>query len=120
MKEHFIDLTDGTRLQIKLNFGTIYYLQKCKGFYRISKKVENAEKKGIPQEKALTGTESFDMAAMIIYAVLRSNGRPVKFDEALSLVPPDTKDLTEMLNGFQEEWDRYNKKKQAKSMTPPK
>lgn len=120
MKEHFIDLTDGTRLQIKLNFGTIYYLQKCKGFYRISKKVERAERKGIPQEQALTETESFDMAAMIIYAVLRSNGRPVKFDEALSLVPPDTEDLTEMLNGFQAEWDRYNKKKQAKSMTLPK
>lgn len=120
MKEHFIDLTDGTRLQIKLNFGTIYYLQKCKGFYRISKKVEKAAKKGIPQEQALTGTESFDMAAMIIYAILRSNGRPVKFDEALSLVPPDTEDLTEMLDGFQAEWERYSKKKQAKTMTHPK
>lgn len=120
MKEHFIDLTDGTRLQIKLNFGTIYYLQKCKGFYQISKKVGEAEKKGIPQKRALTKTESFDMAAMIIYAVLRSNGRPVKFDEALSLVPPDTEDLTELLDGFQAEYDRYSKKKQAKSMTYPK
>ena len=44
MKEHFIDLTDGTRLEIKVNFGTLYFLQKCKGFYRISKKVEKAEK----------------------------------------------------------------------------
>ena len=82
--------------------------------------MEKAAKKGIPQEQALTETESFDMAAMIIYAVLRSNGRPVKFDEALSLVPPDTDDLTEMLDGFQAEWDRYSKKKQAKSMTLPK
>ena len=28
MKEHFIDLTDGTRLEIKVNFGTLYFLQK--------------------------------------------------------------------------------------------
>ncbi len=120
MNEHFIDLTDGTRLEIKLNFGTLYYLQKCKGFYRIVKKVEKAEKNGVPKEKALTETESFDMAANIIYAVLRSNGRSVKFDEALSLVPPDASELTALLQGFQDEYERYSKKKRAKISVMPK
>ena len=32
MTEHFIDLTDGTRLDIKVNFGTLYYLQRQKGY----------------------------------------------------------------------------------------
>ena len=112
MTEHFIDLTDGTRLQIKINFGTIYYLQKCKGFYRLTKKYE--------REKALTEGESFEMAANIVYAVLRSNGKPVKFDEALSLVPPDTDELTELLEGFQAEYEKYSKKKQAKTSVTPK
>lgn len=38
MTEHFIDLTDGTRLPVKVNFGTLYYMQKCKGYNRIAKK----------------------------------------------------------------------------------
>lgn len=120
MTEHFIDLTDGTRLQIKLNFGTIYYLQKCRGFYRLTKKYERAKAKGIPQGKALTEGESFEMAANIVYAVLRSNGKPVNFDEALSLVPPDTDELTELLEGFQAEYEKYSKKKQAKTSVTPK
>lgn len=120
MKEHFIDLTDGTRLEIKMNFGTLYYLQKCRGFYRLVKKVEKAQKAGISKEKAISENESFDMAAYIIYAVLRSNGRPVNFDEALCLVPPDTDDLTEMISGFQDEYEKYSKKKQAKTLTVPK
>ena len=57
MKENFIDLTDGTRLSVRVNFGTIYYLQKQKGFYRIQKKAEKNKKK-------LTEEESFELAAM--------------------------------------------------------
>ena len=53
MKENFIDLTDGTRLSVRVNFGTIYYLQKQKGFYRIQKKAEKNKKK-------LTEEESFE------------------------------------------------------------
>ena len=79
MTGYFINLTDGTRLEAKLNFGTIYHLQKCKGFYRITRKMRKAEEKGIPKENALTEAESFDMAADIIYAILRSNGKQVTF-----------------------------------------
>lgn len=119
MKEYFVDLNDGSRLEIKVNFGTLYYLQKCRGFYRLTKKVEQAKKKGIPDEKALSQAEGFEMAADIVYAVLRSNGRPVKFDEALSLVPPDLEDLSKLLSGFQEEYEKYSKKKQAKTAAMP-
>lgn len=103
MKENFIDLTDGTRLSVRVNFGTIYYLQKQKGFYRIQKKAEKNKKK-------LTEEESFELAAYVIYAILRSNGKTVGFDEALSLVPPDTEQLEKVLQVFQEEYDRYVKK----------
>lgn len=112
MKENFIDLTDGTRLSVRVNFGTIYYLQKQKGFYRIQKKAEKNKKK-------LTEEESFELAAYVIYAILRSNGKTVGFDEALSLVPPDTEQLEKVLQVFQEEYDRYVKKKQAQSSVMP-
>lgn len=104
MTEHFINLTDGTRLSVKVNFGTLYYLQRQKGYYRIMKKVEK-------NPKSLTYEESFEMTANIIYALLRSNGRVVSFDEALGLVPADTKDITRVLDAFQEEIEKYDKKK---------
>lgn len=111
MKEHFIDLTDGTRLEIKVNFGTLYFLQKCKGFYRISKKAEKTE---------LTKSEGFEMAADVIYAIMRSNGRAVTWEEAMCLMPTDPSGLEEVLKGFQEEVEKYHKKKAAKTLTPPK
>lgn len=116
MTGYFINLTDGTRLEAKLNFGTIYHLQKCKGFYRITRKMRKAEKKGIPKEKALTEAESFDMAADIIYAILRSNGKQVTFDEALALVPPGAEEIESLLDAFQEEYDEYNKKNRRRDL----
>ncbi len=112
MKGHFIDLMDGTRLTIKVNFGTIYYMQKQKGYYRLAKKAEK-------NPKSLTEQESFDMAANIIYAMIRSNGRSITFDEALALVPPDTKDIERVLKAFRKEYEAYSKKKQAKASVAP-
>lgn len=112
MKGHFIDLMDGTRLVIKVNFGTIYYMQKQKGYYRLAKKAEK-------NPESLTEQESFDMAANIIYAMIRSNGRSVTFDEALALVPPDTKDIGRVLKAFRKEYEAYSKKKQAKASVAP-
>lgn len=117
MKEHFIDLTDGTRLEIKVNFGTLYFLQKCKGFYRISKKVEKAKDN---VKAALSEEESFDAAADVIYAILRSNGKAVTWEEAMCLVPADPSGLEGVLKGFQEEVEKYHKKKAAKTSTMPK
>ena len=109
MKGHLVRLTDGTNLEVKVNFGTIYYLQKIKRFSRAAKKVEKKQK--------LTDSENLDMAADIIYALLRSNGKKVGFDEAISLVPPDPEEIEKVLTAFQEEYEDYSKKKQAKK--PP-
>ncbi len=119
MKAHFVDLTDGTRLEIKMNFATIYHLQKRRSFGRIVKKQERAEKKGIAKEKALTAEESMELAANVIYAIIRSNGRAVSFDEALELMPPGETELTEVIRGFQDEYEKYSKKKQAKTSVKP-
>lgn len=112
MKEYFVDLTNGERLPIKVNFGTIYYLQKTDGFSSLAKKTENPEE--------MSDAESMDLAADLVYAILRSNGKNVTFDEALQLVPPATESIEYMFKGFQHEYERYNKKKQAKKMSIPK
>lgn len=112
MTEHFIDLTDGTRLAVKVNFGTIYYMQKQRGYYRLAKKAE-------ANPKSLNESESFEIAAYIIYALLRSNGRTVTFDEALSLMPPDAKSIEAVMDSFQGEYDGYAKKKAVKAMKIP-
>lgn len=122
MKEYFVDLMDGTRLEIKVNFGTIYYLQKTKGFYRLIKKAKKAEKKEKETNESrnpLNETECMELAADLVYAILRSNGRSVSFDEALSLVPPDTDSVKEAIEGFQAKYEEYAKKKRAKKMTTP-
>lgn len=112
MKEYFVDLTNGERLPVKVNFGTIYYLQKTKGFHALVKKTDDP--------KSMTEEESMDLAADLVYAILRSNGKAVTFDEALQLIPPDTASIEYMLKGFQSEYDRYSKKKRAKGpMRPP-
>ena len=80
-------------------------------------KVEKAKDKAKP---ALTERESFDAAADVIYAILRSNGRAVTWEEAMCLVPPDPSGLEGVLNGFQEEVEKYHKKKAAKTSTMPK
>ena len=38
MKDYIVDLTDGTRLPVNVNFGTLYYLQKMPKFYKLAKK----------------------------------------------------------------------------------
>lgn len=106
MEKHLVELMDGTRIEVRVNFGTIYYLQKRNGFYKLAKKVEKKIK--------LSDSESFEMAAGIIYALLRSNGKAVTFDEAMSLMPPGLEEIKAVLKAFEEEYSKYNKKKQAK------
>lgn len=40
MQGHLIALTDGTKLEVKVNFGTIYYLQKTRGITEFQKDSE--------------------------------------------------------------------------------
>lgn len=106
MEKQLVELMDGSRIEVRVNFGTIYYMQKRNGFYKLSKKVE--------QKKKLSEAESFEMAAIIIYAILRSNGKVVTFDEAMALMPPDVESIQSVLKDFEKEYEKYSKKKQAK------
>lgn len=111
MKEYFVDLTNGERLTIKVNFGTLYYLQKMPEFNKIAKKEDTG--------KRLTDEEAMELAADLVYAILRSNGKTVTFDEALQLVPPGIDSIKYIFTGFQEEYQKYNKKKRDKIQVKP-
>ena len=109
--DNFITLTDGTRLEVKVNFGTIYYLTKCGGD-KLSKKIAKKQK----QKKEATDYEKMEMSAKIIYAILRSNGKKVTFDEALELVPPDLEDLEKIVKAFEESLEKNKKKNRRRTI----
>jgi len=101
MTEHFVCLNDGSRLEIKVSFATLYYMSKTK--------IDKLTKK-----KKLTDNETMELAANLIYVILRSNGRTVNFDEALALTPIDTEEIEKMVNEFAGKMEDYKKKEDAK------
>lgn len=101
MNEKFIELTDGTRLSVGVNFATLYYAQKV----NLSK---------YSKYEKLTESQAMDVASKIIYIILRSNGRTVTRDEAMMLTPPDTSDIQELFQEFHEKLGKLKKKRDAK------
>lgn len=109
MTGHFINLTDGSRLEVKINFGTLYYLQQCKAD-ELAKKIERRRKKG----KKDLPDDVMEFAAKVIYATLRSNGQKVTFDEALELMPPFLDELEMVIDVYNEYIEKLKKKQKAK------
>lgn len=104
-----IKLTDGTTIEAKMNFGTIFYLDQIGGS-KLGRRIDKLEKIG----KA-TDSDKMNFAAKLIYAMVRSNGRKVTFDEALQLVPPDPTELLEVVEAYQKEVDKIKKKEESKA-----
>ena len=104
MKTDIIHLTDGTTLRVNVNFGTLYYMQKT-GLTKKMRKIGNRK----PNED-----ESMEISAQIIYALMRSNGRDVTFDEAICLVPADAEEIQDLFTEFMNKLDEYKKKQDAK------
>ena len=109
MDERILHLTDGSTVSAKVNFGTIYYMQKV-GFNRLAAK----------KQDQMTQNEKFDMAAKMIYVLLRSNGRNVTFDEAMVLAPLDVTEGSEfdaVFEEFKTKLENYTKKVEARQAT---
>ena len=109
MGGEIIELTNGENVEIKVNFGTMYYLQKCGGT-NLAKRLEKKQKK----KKHISDDENMEMAAKIIYSILRSNGQKVTFDEALELLYPDTETIGQVLEAYNKEVERIKKKEESK------
>ena len=105
MDEKIITLTDGTKLEVKVNFMTLYLIQKH-GLDKVINK------------EALSEDENMEAAAKLIYIILRSNGLKVDEDEALILTPMDPKVIRELFDEFGKKVDKYKKKEATKKNQP--
>lgn len=101
MDEKTIQLTDGTSLEVKVNFATLYYMNKM----RLQKLIN---------KKNMSDDDNMEAAANLIYVILRSNGRTVTMDEAMILTPMDIDVLKELFDEFGKKVEKYKKKEQAK------
>ena len=111
MKGQLIELTDGSKLEIKINFGTLYHLQQIGG-YNLARRIDKKQKK----KREISDSEHMEFSAKLIYATLRSNGREVTFEEALSLMPPDTGQLEKIFDAYGEEMQKLKKKQESKKI----
>lgn len=103
------EVVKSVTIEAKMNFGTIFYLDQIGGS-KLGRRIDKLEKSG----KA-TDSDKMNFAAKLIYAMVRSNGRKVTFDEALQLVPPDPTELLEVVEAYQKEVDKIKKKEESKA-----
>lgn len=104
MDEKIITLTDGTKLEVKVNFMTLYLIQKH-GLDKVINK------------EALSEDENMEAAAKLIYIILRSNGLKVDEDEALILTPMDPEVIRELFAEFAKRLINIKKKKPQKRIS---
>ena len=102
MDERVIHLEDGSTVSAKVNFATIYYIQK----FKLDKLME---------KKKTTQDDEMELAARILHVVLLSNGRNCTFEEALCLMPLDTDEIENVMNDFKEKLEKLKKKKESKA-----
>lgn len=96
-----IRLADGTLLEPKINFLTIKLFQET-GLDQLQKRFEKK-----PNDQGL----QMECASKFIYALIRSSGRRVDEEDALSLVSIDDMDaLYEVINDFAEKLEKFKKK----------
>lgn len=110
MDEKLITLTDGTKLEVKVNFLTLYMIQKNGLAKILTGKKENE----------LSEDENMEAAAKLIHVILRSNGLKVDEEEAMLLTPMDPKEIRLLFDEFGKKVEKYKKKEQAKKTRPLK
>lgn len=95
-----IELTNGERLEIKINFLTIKIINDLKS----KNKTEN----------------DFDAACKVIYAIMRSNGKMVSEEEALALMPLDSDVIFDVFEEFKKKSEGFKKKQEKPKLTKKK
>ncbi len=111
MNERLITLNDGTKLEVKVNFLTLYMIQKS-GLGKLL-----ASKNG---KTKLTDDENIEAAAKLIHIILRSNGLKVDEEEAMLLAPMDPEEIRILFDEFGKKVEKYKKKEQTKHYYPKK
>ena len=118
--EDEILLSNGELLQIKINFMTLYLIRK--------EKVDKATQRLKFKETRLKGMKSknskeyrdlnekindqqMDIAAQMIYVILKSNKKNITFEDALMLCPADTSQIQKLIDSFAKQMETIKKKR---------
>ena len=102
MDERVIHLEDETTVEAKVNFATLYYIEK----FHLDK---------LLNKKKLTADENLELTAKMLHVILLSNGRKCDFDEALTLLPIDDMELMDVIDDFADKVNDYKKKQAARA-----
>lgn len=106
MDEQDIRLENGELLSVKVNFLTLYLIKKT-GIDKLQKKLETAKKEEIEDL-------NIEIAAKMIYVILRSNGKKVDEEEAMMLVPIDAGEIENLFIEFKNKMEKLKKKEDMK------
>lgn len=101
MDERVIHLTDGSTIEAKVNFATLYYIQK----FGIDKMMN---------KKKLSADEEMELSAKMLHVIMLSNGKTCTFEDALVLLPLDDMEFEDVIEDFEKKIDDYKKKQDAK------
>lgn len=108
MDEHIIHLTDGTTISAKVNFATLYYMQK----YHLETIINRIQKdKDAGNEENLD--DELEASAKMLYVLLLSNGRQVTFEDSLTLIPLEIWEIEDVFMDFQNRLVEFKKKLDA-------
>lgn len=113
MNERLITLNDGTKLEVKVNFLTLYMIQKS----GLGKLLTSKSGKG---KAKLTDDENIEAAAKLIHIILRSNGMKVDEEEAMLLAPMDPEEIRILFDEFGKKVEKYKKKNRPNIIIPRK
>ncbi len=97
-----IRLSDGSLIEVKINFLTIKLLNSLK-LEKLQKQMQKS-----PNNKEL----EFEAVGKLIYAILRSNGKKVDEEEAMMLIPADDSTLSQLITEFSEKMEKFKKKQE--------
>ncbi|MEG2505161.1 MAG: hypothetical protein RSB44_10820 [Carnobacterium sp.] len=103
-----IRLTDGSLLEIGINFYTLKLINDL----RLVKLFEKYDKDRENDDLIL------EICGKLIFVILRSNGKKVDEEEAMILVPPDDEEINNLINQFMEKLEKFKKKQENKMKAP--
>lgn len=112
MDERDIRLADGSLLTVKVNFYTLYMINKT-NVEKLSQQLDREQKKEKKDESKILDLQ-MEIAKFLIYVILRSNGKKVDEEEAMMLVPADSIEIEKLLNDFKDKMENLKKKEAMK------
>ena len=121
MKSKLIKLTDGSKLEVKVNFYTLYlWYKKGKQPSKYADGIICTLQQLFKFDFIITQYYLKKSGSSLRNIILRSNGLKVDEEEAMMLTPMDADSIREIFEEFEKRLNEYKKKEQAKKSVAPR